>query len=30
VAHAAWTDFRGKPGTTSANQDVMTEKLTIR
>jgi hypothetical protein len=22
VAHAAWTDFRGRPGTTSANQDV--------
>ena len=23
IAHAAWTDFRGKPGVTSANQDVM-------
>jgi hypothetical protein len=22
IAHAAWTDFRGRPGTTSANQDV--------
>ena len=22
VAHAAWTDFRGRPGTTTANQDV--------
>lgn len=22
VAHAAWTDFRGRPGVTSANQDV--------
>lgn len=24
VAHAAWTDFRGRPGVTSANQDVYT------
>ena len=23
VAHAAWTDFRGNPGLTAANQDVM-------
>jgi hypothetical protein len=22
VAHAAWTDFRGRPGTTGPNQDV--------
>ena len=22
VAHAAWTDFRGRPGITAANQDV--------
>lgn len=27
VAHAAWTDFRGNPGVTSANQEVMTEAL---
>lgn len=28
VAHAAWTDFRGKPGVTSANQDVMIQNYT--
>jgi hypothetical protein len=27
VAHAAWTDFRGKPGETSANQDVMIQSV---
>ena len=27
-AYAAWTDFRGKPGVTSANQDVMIQSLT--
>jgi hypothetical protein len=27
VAHAAWTDFRGNPGVTSANQDVMTQSF---
>ena len=26
-AHPAWTDFRGRPGVTSANQDVMTQVL---
>lgn len=26
-AHAAWTDFRGNPGVTSANQDVMVESF---
>ena len=28
VAHAAWTDFRGKPGVTPANQDVMIQSYT--
>lgn len=28
VAHAAWTDFRGNPGVTSANQDVMIQSFT--
>lgn len=28
VAHAAWTDFRGRPGVTPANQDVVVEKFT--
>jgi hypothetical protein len=28
VAHAAWTDFRGRPGTTSANQDVYVGSFT--
>ena len=28
VAHAAWTDFRGNPGVTSANQDVMIQSVT--
>jgi hypothetical protein len=27
-AHAAWTDFRGKPGVTTANQDVMIANFT--
>jgi hypothetical protein len=27
-AHAAWTDFRGHPGVTPANQDVMIENFT--
>ena len=27
-AHAAWTDFRGRPGVTSANQDVMIQTFT--
>ena len=27
-AHAAWTDFRGNPGVTPANQDVMVQSLT--
>ncbi len=27
VAHAAWTDFRGRPGVTSANQDVMIQSV---
>ena len=27
MAHASWTDFRGKPGVTSANQDVMIAEL---
>jgi ribosomal protein L31 len=26
-AHPAWTDFRGRPGVTSANQDVMTQTI---
>jgi hypothetical protein len=26
-AHAAWTDFRGNPGVTSANQDVMIQSF---
>ena len=26
-AHPAWTDFRGHPGVTSANQDVMTQSI---
>jgi hypothetical protein len=26
-AHPAWTDFRGHPGVTSANQDVMTQTI---
>jgi hypothetical protein len=26
-AHPAWTDFRGRPGVTSANQDVMTQTV---
>jgi hypothetical protein len=28
VAHAAWTDFRGRPGTTPANQDVYVGSVT--
>ena len=28
VAHAAWTDFRGNPGITPANQDVMIQNFT--
>ena len=28
VAHAAWTDFRGRPGVTPANQDVMIQSFT--
>jgi len=28
VAHAAWTDFRGRPGVTSANQDVYVASFT--
>lgn len=28
VAHASWTDFRGNPGVTSANQDVMIQNYT--
>jgi hypothetical protein len=28
VAHAAWTDFRGRPGTTNANQDVYVGNFT--
>jgi hypothetical protein len=27
IAHAAWTDFRGRPGVTSANQDVYVESV---
>ena len=27
-AHAAWTDFRGRPGVTSANQDVVVQTFT--
>jgi hypothetical protein len=27
MAHAAWTDFRGNPGVTSANQDVMIQNV---
>jgi hypothetical protein len=27
-AHAAWTDFRGNPGVTSANQDVVVQTFT--
>lgn len=27
VAHGAWTDFRGRPGVTPANQDVMVERF---
>jgi len=27
-AHASWTDFRGRPGTTSANQDVYLSTFT--
>jgi BNR/Asp-box repeat len=27
-AHAAWTDFRGNPGVTSANQDVVVQNFT--
>jgi len=26
-AHLSWTDFRGRPGVTSANQDVMTQTV---
>jgi hypothetical protein len=29
VAHAAWTDFRGKPGDTPANQDVMIQSVLL-
>jgi hypothetical protein len=25
--HTAWTDFRGRPGVTSANQDVYRREL---
>jgi hypothetical protein len=27
VVHTAWTDFRGRPGVTSANQDVYRREL---
>ena len=27
IAHAAWTDFRGNPGITQANQDVMIQNF---
>ena len=30
VAYGAWTDFRGRPGVTSANQDVMVQKLAVQ
>jgi hypothetical protein len=30
VAYAAWTDFRGNPGITPANQDVMVQSLLVR
>jgi len=29
VGYGSWTDFRGRPGVTSANQDVMVQKLTL-
>jgi len=29
TAHAAWTDFRGNPGVTPANQDVMVQSLRV-
>ena len=29
VAHAIWTDFRGKPGTTAPNQDAVTATITL-
>ena len=29
VAHAAWTDFRGRPGTNTPNQDVYTQTLSL-
>ena len=28
VVHTAWTDFRGRPGVTSANQDVYVANFT--
>jgi hypothetical protein len=28
VAHPVWTDFRGRPGVTGANQDVYTQSIT--
>lgn len=28
IAHAAWTDFRGNPGVTTANQDVVVQSFT--
>jgi hypothetical protein len=28
IAHSVWTDFRGRPGVTSANQDVYTARYT--
>jgi hypothetical protein len=28
IAHSVWTDFRGRPGVTTANQDVYTARYT--
>jgi hypothetical protein len=29
LAYGAWTDFRGNPGVTPANQDVMVQSLVV-
>lgn len=30
VAHPSWTDFRGRPGTTTPNQDAYTQAISLR
>ena len=30
IAHPVWTDFRGKPGVTSPNQDAVTARINLR